>query len=340
MEGRTDTRAKGREKMNLRSKLTRRSYSSRTSFLGYVRGKDYHYVGRIDSFRFSPSSPGVGHIVEEKSTSSMRHRWCHRLYVAYIRTVGAYPTSLEGVAIIIKLAPIVPTFQTHFPPILPSSLPLPLSPLAIVSLGRSRSKSERRKVSTIVSFKCLERACRSILRETDKSNSPRHERACPFDDVTMENAISPPPPVTSRSRQRGDWGQTAEGGRKKKKEERAGENMTGKSATREAANSQKGYFNLMSVNRITFRLSQAAVAATNTCSSLPLSLARTRAHAIADCLVSCPLSATTVPPPLPPPPARRNRNVNTCLAPADLPARIKNTISPAERRKRRTRPPK
>lgn len=54
-----DTRAKGREKMNLRSKLTRRSYSSRTSFLGYVRGKDYHYVGRIDSFRFSPSSPGV-----------------------------------------------------------------------------------------------------------------------------------------------------------------------------------------------------------------------------------------------------------------------------------------
>lgn len=78
--------------MNLRSKLTRRSYSSRTSFLGYVRGKDYHYVGRIDSFRFSPSSPGVGHIVEEKSTSSMRHRWCSRLYVTYIRTVGAYPT--------------------------------------------------------------------------------------------------------------------------------------------------------------------------------------------------------------------------------------------------------
>lgn len=69
-----DTRAKGREKMNLRSKLTRRSYSSRTSFLGYVRGKDYHYVGRIDSFRFSPSSPGVGRIMEEKSTSSMRHR--------------------------------------------------------------------------------------------------------------------------------------------------------------------------------------------------------------------------------------------------------------------------
>lgn len=27
----------------------------------------------------------------------------------------------------------------------------------------------------IVSFKCLERACRSILRETDKSNSPRRE---------------------------------------------------------------------------------------------------------------------------------------------------------------------
>lgn len=110
-----DTRAKGREKMNLRSKLTRRSYSSRTSFLGYVRRKDYHYVGRIDSFRFSPSSPGVGHIVEEKSTSSMRHRWCSRLYVTCIRTVGAYPTSLEGVAIIIKLPPIVPTFQTHFP---------------------------------------------------------------------------------------------------------------------------------------------------------------------------------------------------------------------------------
>lgn len=90
-----DTRAKGREKMNLRSKLTRRSYSSRTSFLGYVRGKDYHYVGRIDSFRFSPSSPGVGYIVEqgeEKSTSSMRHRWCSRLYVTCIRTVGAYPT--------------------------------------------------------------------------------------------------------------------------------------------------------------------------------------------------------------------------------------------------------
>lgn len=68
------------------------SYSSRTSFLGYVRRKDYHYVGRIDSFRFSPSSPGVGHIVEEKSTSSMRHRWCSRLYVTCIRTVGAYPT--------------------------------------------------------------------------------------------------------------------------------------------------------------------------------------------------------------------------------------------------------
>lgn len=69
----------------------------------------------------------------------------------------------------------------------------------------------------IVSFKCLERACRSILRETDKSNSPRHERACPFDDVTMENAIFPPPPVTSRSRQRGDWRQTAEEGRKERK---------------------------------------------------------------------------------------------------------------------------
>lgn len=186
--------------MNLRSKLTRRSYSSRTSFLGYVRGKDYHYVGRIDSFRFSPSSPGVGHIVEEKSTSSMRHRWCSKLYVTCIRTVGAYPTSLEGVAIIIKL-------------------PLPFSTLAIVSLGRSRSKSERRKVSMIVSFKCLERACRSILRETDKSNSPRHERACPFDDVTMENAIFPPPPVTSRSRQRGDWRQT---GRKEGKREKEG----------------------------------------------------------------------------------------------------------------------
>lgn len=104
-------------------------------------------------------------------------------------------------------------------PILPSSLPLPFSTLAIVSLGRSRSKSERRKVSMIVSFKCLERACRSILRETDKSNSPRHERACPFDDVTMENAIFPPPPVTSRSRQRGDWRQT---GRKEGKREKEG----------------------------------------------------------------------------------------------------------------------
>lgn len=56
-------------------------------------------------------------------------------------------------------------------------------------------------------------------------------------------------------------------GREKKGEEKAERgNITGKSATREAANSQKGYFNLMSVNRITFRLSQAAVAATNTCS--------------------------------------------------------------------------
>lgn len=46
--------------MNLRSKLTRRSYSSRTSFLGYVRRKDYHYVGRIDSF-FSFFSRGGTH---------------------------------------------------------------------------------------------------------------------------------------------------------------------------------------------------------------------------------------------------------------------------------------
>lgn len=130
-----DTRAKGREKMNLRSKLTRRSYSSRTSFLGYVRGKDYHYVGRIDSFRFSPSSPGVGHIVEEKSTSSMRHRWCSRLYVTCIRTVGAYPTSLEGVAIIIKLPPIVPNPLSTHSPLLPSS------PVSDSGHRLSRSKS-------------------------------------------------------------------------------------------------------------------------------------------------------------------------------------------------------
>lgn len=174
---------------------------------------------------------------------------------------------------------------------------------------------------------------RQIKFATTREGLPfrrRHDGKCDF---------SPSPgniPVQTKRGLEADSGGRKE--REKKKEERAGENMTGKSATREAANSQKGYFNLMSVNRITFRLSQAAVAATNTCSSLPPS--RTRAHAIADCLASCPLSATTVPPPLPPPPARRNRNVNTCLAPADLPARIKNTISPAERRKRRARPPK
>lgn len=173
---------------------------------------------------------------------------------------------------------------------------------------------------------------RQIKFATTREGLPfrrRHDGKCDF---------SPSPgniPVQTKRGLEADSGGRKE--REKKKEERAGENMTGKSATREAANSQKGYFNLMSVNRITFRLSQAAVAATNTCSSLPHALAHTRSQ-IASLRVLCP--QPPFPLPLPSPPARRNRNVNTCLAPADLPARIKNTISPAERRKRRTRPPK
>lgn len=112
---------------------------------------------------------------------------------------------------------------------------------------------------------------RQIKFATTREGLPfrrRHDGKCDF---------SPSPgniPVQTKRGLEADSGGRKE--REKKKEERAGENMTGKSATREAANSQKGYFNLMSVNRITFRLSQAAVAATNTCSSLPLSLTHSR----------------------------------------------------------------
>lgn len=263
----------------------------------------------------------------------MRHRWC-RLCETYIRgcaTLRVYPISLEGVAIIIKLQSstvLTPLDQpgNRCPRGSRSTLldlnPLPFSVLFLLFSLTIRSKSIREKSrssrtlfetflstfspSHFVSFKCLERACRSILRErlsahpTDKSNSPRHEGLpfrqrhngkCDFSPSSLTSSQVQVPdkegaaiPVEAERMKSGGGG--GKKGREKKGEEKAERgNITGKSATREAANSQKGYFNLMSVNRITFRLSQAAVAATNTCSL----------HAIADCLVSCPLSTSTIP---------------------------------------------
>ena len=137
----------------------------------------------------------------------MRHRWC-RLCETYIRgcaTLRVYPISLEGVAIIIKLQSstvLTPLDQpgNRCPRGSRSTLdlnPLPFSVLFLLFSLTIRSKSIREKSrssrtlfetflstfspSHFVSFKCLERACRSILRErlsahpTDKSNSPRHE---------------------------------------------------------------------------------------------------------------------------------------------------------------------
>lgn len=101
--------------MNLRSKLTRRS-PTLLEHLSSVTFAARIIITSVESIRFVFLLLLQGwEQGEEKSTSSMRHRWCSRLYVTCIRTVGAYPMSLEGVAIIIKLPPIVPTFQTHFP---------------------------------------------------------------------------------------------------------------------------------------------------------------------------------------------------------------------------------